>query len=347
MLLKESSLYLDLIIPTTRVAVHERSDSTAVYPHARNRPRYQLAFSALRTFCRQEIVHCLPPVAHHEMKYQKEEIFFISYLQNITFLDYIHILDKNSVEISVTMISQQQLETIGLPEQEAVIYHSLLHHGPMGLQTIAHTTGIRRTTLYPYIQSLIKKGIVASSTKGKRTVYSAKTPEGFLRQLNEQRYLLEAMLPQIAQLLQFEKSRQSIITYQNIEELKAGFQNIILNGDQKQELLSIEGDIQNMYRMGLSFWKDILDQKKKRGIKSRSLIADDEKTEFILHDHPIQLRITSILRGFNICLYLRGEQILLFVPSQGMGWLMINPVIAPSLKLLFEALWKKGKSVQL
>lgn len=154
------------------------------------------------------------------------------------------------------------------------------------------------------------------------------------------------MLPQIAQLLQLEKSRQSIITYQNIEELKAGFQDIILNGDHKQELLSIEGDIQNMYRMGLSFWKDILNKKKKRGIKSRSLIADDAKTEFILHDHPIQLRVTSILRGFNICLYLRGEQILLFVPSQGMGWLVINPVIASSLKLPFEALWKKGKAVQ-
>ncbi|PJA46369.1 hypothetical protein CO174_00265 [Candidatus Uhrbacteria bacterium CG_4_9_14_3_um_filter_50_9] len=62
--------------------------------------------------------------------------------------------------------------------------------------------------------------------------------------------------------------------------------------------------------------------------------------------HPIQLRVTSILRGFNICFYLRGEQLLLFVPSQGMGWHMTNPVVASSLKLLFEALWKNGKSVQ-
>lgn len=244
------------------------------------------------------------------------------------------------------MITQQQLETIGLPEQEAVIYHSLLHHGSMGLQAIARKTGIRRTTIYPYVQSLIEKGILASSTKGKRTVYSPVSPVRLLQQLNESRYLLEAMLPQITTLLQSQNNEQSLIVYTNLEEVKAGLNDIILGGDQKQELLAIEADIPNMHRLGLSFWKDILNKKKKHDIHSRTLLADDEKSEFILHDHPIQIRVTPSLRGFSICLYLRGDRTLLFVPSQGTGWRMRNPAITSSLTRLFETLWKKGKAVQ-
>lgn len=74
------------------------------------------------------------------------------------FIDVFYKLWKTCVEILDTMITQQQLETIGLPEEEAVIYHSLLHHGSMGLQAIAHTTGIRRTTLYPLCSKLDQEG---------------------------------------------------------------------------------------------------------------------------------------------------------------------------------------------
>ncbi len=245
------------------------------------------------------------------------------------------------------MITQQQLHTIGLSPEEATIYHALLHRGALGLQAIARATNQKRTTLYPYVQSLIERGIVSASTQGKRTVYTAMSPERLLQKLNEQRFLLEAMLPQITQLIQATGSDQSINVYATAEELKAGIEDLVVSANQTKELLSIEGDIPNMYRLGLPFWKQLLAKKNKLSIPSRSLIPDDEKSEFILHDHPIQLRVTSLLRGFSVGLYVRGDRVLLFVPSQGTGIQFINPAIASSFRLLFEGLWKKGKDANL
>ena len=104
-------------------------------------------------------------------------------------------MDYLFVELLDTMITENQLEVIGLNPEEAAIYHALLHGGSMSLQSIARTTGLKRTTLYPYIQSLIEKRITTSTPCGKRIVYSAEQPERLLQQLNERRYLLEAMLP--------------------------------------------------------------------------------------------------------------------------------------------------------
>src|SRR3989339_1719381 len=111
------------------------------------------------------------------------------------------------------MITQQQLQTIGFSLEEAAVYHTLLHRGEMGLQAIARATDQKRTTLYPYIQSLTEKGVVAMFVKGKRTLYVASSPERLLQQMNEKRYLLEAMLPQIAELLQATGGDRSVIVY--------------------------------------------------------------------------------------------------------------------------------------
>ncbi|MFA4845679.1 MAG: helix-turn-helix domain-containing protein [Patescibacteria group bacterium] len=245
------------------------------------------------------------------------------------------------------MITQDQLKTIGLSTEEAAIYYALVHKGTLGLQAIARATNLKRTTLYPYVQSLVEKGIVSPTMHGKRTAYSAGSPVGLLQKLNESRYLLEAMLPQISQLLQTTESDQSVIVYRTIDELRVGIEKVVLAGDPNDELLTIEGDIPNMFRMGLPFWKELLAQKKKQGIRSRSLLADDEKTEFILHEHQVRLRVTSIIHGFQICLYIRGKQTLLYIPSQGTGVLLSNPAVASSLTLIFDGLWKKGRDINL
>lgn len=241
------------------------------------------------------------------------------------------------------MISEQQLHAVGLGEVEAKIYHALLHRGNLGLQTLARATGLRRTTLYPYVEGLLAKGLLVTTQKGKRVVYGARSPEGLLLEMNQQRYLLEAMLPQISQILQTTTGEHPFTLYASVEELKAGIERMLLSEQEKGELLTIEGDLENMFRFGLSFWKNLLAQKKKKAIRSRSLIADTEKSEFILHEHPLELRVSSLLRGLSMCVYIRGEEALLFVPSQGTGIHILNKPIAAGLSLLFEGMWSKAR----
>ncbi len=84
-------------------------------------------------------------------------------------------------------MSNKILTSLGLSEKEAQIYEATLESGPETVQKIAHRAGITRTGAYAYIRSLIQKGLMSSSTRDKRTYFSAEPPENLFRLLEQQK----------------------------------------------------------------------------------------------------------------------------------------------------------------
>ena len=65
---------------------------------------------------------------------------------------------------------EQFLEEIGLSEKEAKIYLALLQVDRDTIQDLATKTGINRTTVYPVLETLQKKGLVSESTGRKKNI---------------------------------------------------------------------------------------------------------------------------------------------------------------------------------
>lgn len=74
----------------------------------------------------------------------------------------------------------ESLIAVGLSDKEAAIYTALLQSGKASLSDIAKRTHIRRTTIYQHISSLLKKGFVSKSVKGKRILYVPENPKKVL-----------------------------------------------------------------------------------------------------------------------------------------------------------------------
>lgn len=72
---------------------------------------------------------------------------------------------------------EKYLQEIGLSEKEAQIYLALLQVDKDSIQDIAKKTDINRTTVYPVLESLSKKGLVSEVQDGKKTLYQAAAPE--------------------------------------------------------------------------------------------------------------------------------------------------------------------------
>ena len=66
---------------------------------------------------------------------------------------------------------KEMLVKLGLSEKEAHIYEAALESGPETAQKIARRAGITRTATYIYIKSLIKKGLMSSNTRDKKTFF--------------------------------------------------------------------------------------------------------------------------------------------------------------------------------
>src|SRR3989339_81587 len=81
---------------------------------------------------------------------------------------------------------KEQLEKIGLADKEAKVFLASLELGSSAVQEIAKKAGINRATTYVIIEKLMKKGLMSSVEKGKKTYFQTEDPKRLLKLLEEQ-----------------------------------------------------------------------------------------------------------------------------------------------------------------
>jgi sugar-specific transcriptional regulator TrmB len=86
---------------------------------------------------------------------------------------------------------EKYLQEIGLSEKESQVYLALLQVDNESIQDLAKRTGINRTTVYPVLETLEKKGLVSEVQVGKKTHYEAAAPERLETFVERQKVVLE------------------------------------------------------------------------------------------------------------------------------------------------------------
>jgi sugar-specific transcriptional regulator TrmB len=86
---------------------------------------------------------------------------------------------------------EKYLEEIGLSDKEAAVYLALLQVENAAISAIAEKTKINRTTVYPVLQSLEKKGLASEVPVGKKIHYEAAPPERLESFVERQKVILE------------------------------------------------------------------------------------------------------------------------------------------------------------
>ncbi len=83
------------------------------------------------------------------------------------------------------------LEELGLSEKEAKVYLALVQVDSDSIQNISQKTKINRTTVYPVLESLKKKGLVSEVQVDKKVHYEAAPPERLETFVERQKVVLE------------------------------------------------------------------------------------------------------------------------------------------------------------
>lgn len=111
------------------------------------------------------------------------------------------------------------LEEIGLSEKEAKVYLALLQFDTANIQQITEKSKINRTTVYPILESLTKKGLVHESITDKKTAYEAVPPEHLETFIEQQKLVLQEKLERLKEVIpqiksiQREKGERPIIKF--------------------------------------------------------------------------------------------------------------------------------------
>lgn len=240
----------------------------------------------------------------------------------------------------------------GLNEKEARIYLAALELGATSVLEISRKTGLKRTTIYEILPSLIQSGLISQTSEGKRRRLIAESPEKLFNAKKQELDSLRGLLPSLEAFRNVAIEKPSVKWFEGKDAIQQVFAVMIRDTSVKEPILGIEGKFNAMHqKIGQDFFKKILKEKKKRGLESRTLLtmSNDEfeqstrKTPWSF-DHPIAIRlIKDPDNRFRFNFYMYQNRLAIIDAAQLLALIVENQPLKQSFELLFETLWRDAE----
>jgi sugar-specific transcriptional regulator TrmB len=139
------------------------------------------------------------------------------------------------------MDSQKTLINLGLSKTEARVYLAALELGESLHSALAAKAGVKRATLYyDVLPSLLEKGLITESIKGKRKYLAAQELDSFLESKKLDVEEAERLVPQLRSLLAAARSRPVVLLYEGVEGIKKVWFDHLRQGQPILEFVGIE-----------------------------------------------------------------------------------------------------------
>ncbi len=241
-----------------------------------------------------------------------------------------------------------ELVNLGLSEKEAVVYLALLELSPAAVQDVAAKAGVNRTTTYLLIDALMRRGIVSTTTHGKKQLFVAEPPERLLtvlrlqrRELEEKERELMAAIPLLNALHNSRKEKPQIRYFEGAEGVRTVRE--LLSEETGECVQIVPVDETNGTQMILDRRADHFAELGENGVPIRALIVtaspDADQVAFppnarfrviSASEFPIRSEVT-----------IRGNTVLLFSYKSNLLSVVIqSEEFAGTLRALFNLAWK-------
>jgi predicted transcriptional regulator len=166
------------------------------------------------------------------------------------------------------------LEELGLSQNEAKIYESLIEIGESTVSELSNRSKIHRRNIYDSINRLIEKGLVFQVIGRGDKLYKPVAPNKLMELVDEKRTRLEKIMPELVERYEKQPQLEAAYIYKGIE----GFKNFL------RDMLNTEEDGYFIGAKGAwfdpkleTFLKGFLMDAEKRGIKYHHLFDYEVK----------------------------------------------------------------------
>lgn len=242
---------------------------------------------------------------------------------------------------------KRALITFGFDDVEAKLYLAGVELREATVLELARTADLPRTTLYPILDSLCRRGFFRLKSIQGRKKFVANPPDLFIKHLEERQERFREILPMFDAIKREAKETIGVTVYEGTDGFKQFWKQIFQSGIKEYCLLTT--GIQMLdYVKEPYLMKQIIAERLKRGIRSRQLVVEtSESRNFVRRDRDelresrflppgIKLPATMLLFGNEAAfITTRKENSVILVTS---GDTMVT------LKTMFELLWICAKS---
>lgn len=238
------------------------------------------------------------------------------------------------------MDEKQILEELGLSKGEAKVYLALLKLGPSNVSKITKITEQHRTTIYDFLEHLLKKGLVSYVIKNKTKYYKIADPDKLIEMLKEKESHLTEVLPRLRELAEISKEEISVEVYSGIEGFKSILNDVIKTG-------------KNLYGFGVdeSIFKEkfptLMENffKKEKEKNVQEFLLTKEKPKFIYKEKQLHYRCIpdEFFNPTSTVVY--GDRVCSVIWEPLTSILIKNKALADSFRKHHNMLWKAAKPI--
>ena len=124
-------------------------------------------------------------------------------------------------------LSKQLLKSLNLSADEAAVYLATMELGQATIQVIAKKSGVKRTTIYHFIEELKERGLLQETRKKKRNVYTAVHPKQLLTIEQVRLKELEHLIPELTAVYNKSTTKPRVTFYEGVNDIKDALADLI------------------------------------------------------------------------------------------------------------------------
>lgn len=243
------------------------------------------------------------------------------------------------------MITNKDLEAVGLHENEAKAYLYLLENGLSTTPQIARGTKILRTNTYHVLRSLLQKRLIEARSRGKRQAYLAHDPSALLAAHDIEREAIDRLLPDLRGLYTVQKNKPKIRFYDGFQEVK----QLYMQSLEGEEVFAM-GSMKHLSALEQDFFDFYI-----RAIRDRKIIFHDLVTSASAQPFGADVKslcgelytYKSLPPKYNSMatdIFVWGDNIALITLSEPIfGTLLQNKLLADTFRFMFELIGEGRK----
>lgn len=234
---------------------------------------------------------------------------------------------------------------LGLTQNEAKIYQTLLEEGESTGGTIALKAKIHRRNVYDAVSRLLDKGLVFQILTKGENIYQAVNPAKLLEIIREKEKRFQEVLPELQKIHQTKPSAQQAFVYRGIE----GFKNYL------RDILRLKQNVFFIGAKGLwfdpqlkTFLKSFIREAARLGIKYHHIFDAEIQTKMPAVPVTVGPPYKFLPQKYSsqACLDVFGDHVVTF---SGLGpgeidddiviYVLIDAVLADSYRVWFQFIW--------
>jgi len=236
------------------------------------------------------------------------------------------------------MKEKQALLDFGLTESEAQVYLALFRLGGATASVVAKETGFQRTTVYPILKSLAKKGCVLVYFRKNQHHYYAQKPDKLKSLFEKKLEFFNSVIPLFESMDKKQAQVAGLRFIETKEELRQFYLDIL--PDHKNYL--VIGNTHVWQNIDPEFFEQYRESRARLKIKIRLLLSaaskeDNPTSKDLLREFkylPAEYEFKSTLNIFN-------DKVLIISPeSSSLAVVIAVPAMVDIFKSMFEIIWK-------